>query len=558
MNLRNRDPVGDRRVVSGLTRRLIPLVLVGSLSGCDSGSSQTARGAAVAGGTIVISASADADILLPPLTITVQGKQITDQVFDNLADIGDQLNTVGDTGFRPRLARSWRWAPDSSWIDFALHPEARWHDGRPVTSDDVRFTFALVKDVTLGSPLAGNLEDVDSVATPDPLTARVWLAAHPPSTFFRVASQIVILPAHILSAIKPTDLRTAPFARHPVGSGRFRFARWIPATSVSLTADTVNYRGRPNADQVIWLVSQDYNSAALRFMAGDADFLDVVKPEFLDRVRAAGRRVDTRTPSLNYGYVAFNLRRADGKAPHPILADRSVRRALVMAVNREALVRNALDTLGLVAQGPVTRAMSTSDSVAGLPYDGAAAAQALDAAGWRRSASGIRSRNGIPLGFSLLVPSSSAIRGKFAVLLQEQWRRVGADVRIESIELSAFGERLDAHRFDAMLNAWQIDPDPASVRDEWMSPEKRPGGINFGSYRNPYFDAVVDSAAREVNPAVSAALYRKAYRKLTDDAPALWLYELRNAFGVSDRLQTSGMRPDAWWAGLSEWTVGGR
>jgi peptide/nickel transport system substrate-binding protein len=144
---------------------------------------------------------------------------------------------------------------------------------------------------------------------------------------------------------------------------------------------------------------------------------------------------------------------------------------------------------------------------------------------------------------------------KFAVLLQEQWRTIGADVVIDQMELATFGDRLEQRKFDAMLNAWQIDPDPASVRDEWTSAEMRKGGSNFVSYSNPVFDATVDSAARESDPARAVSLYRRAYRQLTDDAPALWLYELRNVFGISQRLRPVGIRADAWWADLADWRV---
>jgi peptide/nickel transport system substrate-binding protein len=103
------------------------------------------------GGTIVLSSAADADILFPPLTISLIGKQITDQLFDKLADIGPALNTVGDAGFTPRLADRWRWAPDSSYVSFHINPNAKWHDGYPVGGSDVRFTFQVMKDTSLAS-----------------------------------------------------------------------------------------------------------------------------------------------------------------------------------------------------------------------------------------------------------------------------------------------------------------------------------------------------------------------------------------------------------------------
>lgn len=523
------------------------------LAACNGAASRDAASPG-GGGTIVISASADPDILMPPLTMGAQGKQIVDQIFDNLADLGDSLNTVGDTGFKPRLARSWRWAPDSSWIEFLIDPRARWHDGKSVTPADVRFTFGLVKDSAFGSQLSPNLDEVDSVTVVTGNNARVWLSAHPPNVFFKIASTIAILPQHLLETAANDTLRASAFGRNPVGSGQFKFDGWKQGESVTLIADSGNYRGRPRVDRVVWLISPDYNSAALRFLAGDADFLDVVKPDFVSRAAGGGRRLDTSVPSLNYGYVSFNSHVARSKTPHPIFADRAVRRALVMSVDRASIVRNVLDTLGIVALGPFTRALPTSDVAPGLPYDTASASRILDSAGWKRGLNGVRSRGGRRLAFGLLVPSSSAIRMRFATLLQEQWRRIGADVKIDPIEPSAFGARLEAHDFDAMINAWQIDPDPGSVRDEWMSAMKRKGGNNFASYSNPVFDATVDSAAREPSPAMATALYRRAYKILTEDAAAMWLYESRNVFGISARIVPVGMRSDAWWADLANWS----
>jgi len=508
------------------------------------------------GGTIVLSSAADADVLFPPLTLSLQGKQVVDQVFDNLADIGPSLNTVGDAGFTPRLADRWVWAADSLSVAFHINPGARWHDGIPVSAEDVRYTFQLVKDTSLASPLASNLDNVDSVSVPDPQTAVVWFHRRTPDAFFKAASPVAILPAHLLSKSAPATLHEGNFARAPVGSGRFRFSAWDRASRIVLVADSANYRGRPLADQAMWLVAPDYQTASVRFLGGTADFLDVVKPELISQVRAKGADIVVSPGSLDYGYAAFNLRNANNTGPHPVFGDRETRRALVMAVDRAAIVRNVFDTLGLVAHGPATRIMPTSDTTIGIPYDPAQAARVLDSLGWARGGDGLRARGKTPLAFALIVANSSPIRMKFAVLLQEQWRKIGANVRVEPLELNTFGGRMEARKFDALLNAWHIDPTPSSVREEWASSEIKNGGYNATSYRNPAFDAVIDSAVSEMNPSRSVELYRRAYRILTDDAPAMWIYELRNVHGASKRIHPVGIRPDAWWADLADWSVG--
>ncbi len=535
-------------------RRLALIVAILAACSPEGGRSPSAARGSV-GGTIVISTAADADILLPPLTLSVQGRQVVDQVFDNLADIGPSLNTVGDVGFTPRLSDHWKWASDSMSIAFHINPRARWHDGAAVSAEDVRYTFQLVKDTSLASPLSSNLDNIDSVSVADSLTARVWFHQRTPDAFFKAASPVAILPSHLLNRTSPALLRESPFARAPVGSGRFRFGAWERGARIVLQADSANYRGRPNADRVIWLIAADYPAAALRFLGGSADFLDAVKPELIPQVKAKGADVLLSAGSLDYGYVAFNLRNANNSGPNLILGDREMRRALVMAVDRSALVRSVFDTLGLVSHGPATRILATSDTTIGLPYDPGQASRTLDSLGWKRGADGIRSRNGKPLAFSLMVPSSSSIRMKFAVLLQEQWRKAGANVRIEPLEANAFGVRMNARKFESLLNAWHIDPTPSSVREEWASAEIKRGGYNATSYRSPSFDAVIDTAVREMNPVRSAALYRRAYRLLTDDAPAMWLYEVRNARGVSRRIHATGLRPDAWWANIADWTV---
>ena len=507
------------------------------------------------GGTIALSSAADADVLFPPLTLTLMGKQIVDQVFDNLADIGPSLNTVGDAGFTPRLADRWQWGADSQSVAFHMNPRARWHDGVPVNAEDVRYTFQLVKDTSLASPLASNLDNIDSVSVSDSLTAVVWFHRRTPDAFFKVASPVVILPAHLLRQTAPTALHESSFARAPVGSGRFRFAAWDRGSRIVLQADSGNYRGRPVADQVIWLVSPDYQAASLRFLSGTADFLDVVKPELIPQAKAKGADIIVSPGSLDYGYAAFNLRNASNTGPHPIFGDRETRRALVMAVDRSAIVRNVFDTLGLVAHGPATRIMPTSDTTIGIPYGPEQAARTLDSLGWKRGTDGLRARGKTPLAFTLMVPSSSAIRTRIAILLQEQWRKAGANVRVETLELNTFGGRMEERKFEALLNAWHIDATPSSVREEWASSEIKKGGYNATSYRNPAFDAVIDSAMNEMNPSRSVELYRRAYRTLTDDAPAMWIYELRNVHGVSKRIHPVGIRPDAWWADLADWSV---
>ncbi len=489
--------------------------------------------AAERGGTLAIAAPADPDNLFPPLAATNVSREIVDQLFDYLADIGPALNTVGDRGFTPRLAERWEWGADSLSIAFHLNPRARWHDGAPVTARDVQFTYRLVLDSATASPVASSLPDIDSVSVRDSLTPVVWLKRRTPEAFYETVYNVAILPEHSLKGVAHNALAASAFARHPVGSGRFRFKQWDAGTRIEIVSDTNNYRGRAKLDRVVWLVSAGTEPAARRLIAGEA--------QVLEDVNGATAQEVSRTPSLrlitmaglNYGYLGFNTARAP-------FTDRTVRRAVSMMIDRQALVRNVFDTLAVPGIGPVTHAIPTADtSLPQIPYDTAQAARAMA---------------GREVAFTILVPTSSAIRMKYATLLQEQLRKAGVRVTLEPLELNAFSQRLQRHDFDAVLNAWHTDPSPAVVSQAWGSGAAT-GGANFTSYRSPVFDSLVTNAAAQSDPAAAQSMYRRAYRVITDDAPAVWLYEARVVLGVNRNVRVTGVRPDAWWAGLADWTV---
>jgi len=510
-----------------------------------------------AGGTVVVAVAADVDALIPPLVSSVQGRQVTDLIYDRLADIGDSLNTTGDHGFRPQLAESWTWSPDSLRITFALNPRAKWHDGRPVTARDVRFTHQLFQDPEVAAPLASLLANIDSVSAPDSLTAIFWFKSRSPRQFFDAVYNMLIVPEHLLGSAPRSQLRGTPFARSPIGSGRFRFARWEPAVSLEVVADTSNYAGRPKIDRVIWTVSPDFTTASTKLLAGEADAFDAVRPEMIAEIQRNPALRLVTYPGLDYGFLQFNLRDPRRRTlPHQIFGDRAARVALSMALDRAALVRNVFDTLAMVAIGPTVRGYVGADAtLPQIAYDTLATGRILDSLGWRRGENGVRARAGRPLAFSLVTPTSSRNRSRMAVLIQEQLRRMGIAVEIESLDNAAFMTRMKDHSFDAALGGWHLDPAPG-IRQTWGTAGSRAaGGTNFGSYESAEFDLHVDSALMVMDPAKAHAHMRRAYEVIIRDAPAVWLYEPLSTLALHSRIRPTGLRRDAWWTHLADWTI---
>jgi peptide/nickel transport system substrate-binding protein len=539
-----------------MRKSFIPVGLAVLLGGCDAGTSRSADARADAGGTLVIATAGDADFLFPSLTFTGMGRAVSDLVFDKLAEIGPELNTVGDKGFTPRLARSWDWSPDSLSIAFHLDPRARWHDGRPVRASDVRFSFDVTRDPAVASPLAPLIAGIDSVSVRDSLTPVVWYRQRSPEQFYDFVYQVMIVPEHVYGGVPRAQMKTSDLMRKPVGTGRFRFVRWEPGVRLEIVSDTANYRGRAKLDRVIWSISSDPGAALAKVFAREADFWEALPAEQVGRVNADSALRALPYPGLQHAAMGMNLRDRGSERAHPVFGDVRVRRALSMAVDRRGMLRNVFDTLGRISYGPFPRSLGVADTtIALLPYDVARANALLDSAGWRTTPSGTRQKDGRRLEFGLLVPQSSKARMAYAVLIQQQLRGVGAKVNLEPADYPTVMARLGARAFDATILGLATDPSPSGAKQTWHSAGAVKGGSNYVSYTSPRFDALLDSAIASFDPAATKAYARRAYQTLVDDAPAIWLYDVLTMAVVHHRLRTPGIRADGYWAGLADWHI---
>ena len=529
----------------------IALLLLAACGGHD-------RNAATHPSTLVMSLPADADNLLPPLTTNETASQVGALMFEKLVEPGDALNTVGDAGFRPSLADSWTWSGDSLSIAFHLDPKAHWHDGVPVRANDVVYSFRVNASKDVGSPVGPLIAIVDSVTARDSLTPVFWFHARSPEQFYNAGSQIRILPAHLLQSIPDSALKTAPFGRQPVGSGPYRFARWVSGSSIELDADTTFHRGRPKVDRLIWSITPSPDAAILRLFSGEANFTEYLRPQDVAQLARHPELKAVHHPALQVFYMLLNERAANGRSPHPIFGDREVRRALTMAVDRRRAVNTVLDSLTPVAAGPFSSAFWSYDStLPRLPYAPDSARAILDRRGWVMGPDGVRHKNGVALHFTILAPSTSTVRQQMAVLLQDMFKQVGAKVDIERVDFAAFNGRQQAHQFEAALVGMGLDPTPSGIQQEWTTQAARANGpSNAGKYESAQFDAYVDSAVRAMDPAKAKSYYHQAYATIIEDAPAIWLYESSLVSGMSTHVQPATMRADMWFVHLADWTVG--
>ena len=324
-------------------------------------------------------------------------------------------------------------------------------------------------------------------------------------------------------------------------------------------ADTTNYRGRPKLDRLLWAVTPDGIAADVRVLSGDADLVEYVLPAQTDEFAKHPELtvVSRNTPQLVSLY--FNLKDpAHLTVPHPVLGDRDLRRALVMAVDRGRIVKSALGPLGAVAVGPTNRVTLGADTIIPqIPYSPDSARAMLERLGWHAAKpGGVRTKQGRPLHFTLSVPAPSNVRMNVALLVQAALKDVGADVAIDAPDFRAYMDHVRHHRFDAALETTFNDPAPSGVRQSWSSDSARHAeSSNYSGYENAAFDALVDSAAATMDMRRSRELYNRAYAMIVADAPAIFFWEPVQRIAFHKRFRAAPMRGDGWWLHLADWTV---
>jgi peptide/nickel transport system substrate-binding protein len=533
--------------------RFVPIALL-LLAGCEAcGRDAPPPQGGETGGTMVV-VQPEPRSVFPPIVSGTEGAVIIGAIFDRLAEIGPDMETGGDKTFSPRLATRWEWGADSLSIAFTLDPQARWHDGAPLRANDVRFSFSVYTADTLHSEKKSLLANIDSVSVRDSLTPVFWFKRRLPHQFFDATYHMYILPAHLLDSIPFSAMPASSFAKAPVGTGRFRFEQWEPGARFEVIADTANSRGRAKLDRVIWTFAPDFGAMTVKLFRGEADFYEGIRPDnFAEVVASPNFRLEPYA-ALKYEFLSYNLRkRGDTASAHPLFADVHVRRALVMAVDRASLARNVFDTLGNVALTAAPRVMiPDTAALQQIPFDPANAQRLLDSLGWVvNTKDGIRERNGVRFSFEIMASPATQSRPRYAELLQQQFRAVGIDAQPVRLEGNAVRDRVMKRDYDTWLTGWQMNPGRLGMAQTWRSN----GEQNYGRYRSPEFDRLLDSAMTSLRLDLYEQRWTAVFQKLIDDQPGMWLVESKTPVAIHKRIRTGPLRPDGWQAGIADFTV---
>lgn len=464
---------------------------------------------------------------------SVAERAISALLFRGLVRLGPEDTLVGDLADR--------WTVDASGATWTFHLRSglTWQDGEPLTAEDVVFTVRALSDPSYTGPGGASWREVTATAT-DAQTVTLVLAT-PLGGFLQAATQ-EIAPAHLLAGVAPADLPGDPFGRKPVGSGAFSLATiddthalLVPHVSDPLTSgpEGANEASPPPTDSletptpsapggtplpyldgIEFRFFPDIEALTSAWGLGQIDGAVGLPADVAARLAGGGGTHLLRYPSTTLFAVTLNLR-----PTHPEFRDPAVRKALLQAIDRDAIVRDVLGGFGARADGliPDSSWAFVPKAAIAVPHDKKAAKAGLLAAGWKRSDGGgwIPKGSTVPLTIEVLSPQADANPAAYAMAdaVAAGWRAIGLDIVRTSLPGAEFvGQRLQVGVFDVAVTGTSIGLDP-DLYPLLASSQTTFSGSNFSGLQDSGLDALLVKArapgAVDVRMAAYAALQVK-------------------------------------------------
>ncbi len=413
-------------------------------------------------------------------------------------------------------------------IVFHLRPGVRFHDGHPVTAEDIQFTYNAIMNPQNLSPRVSDFEPVKAVEAVDPLTVRIvykYLYSPGLGTW-----QMGILPMHLLNpevlrqealrrGMDPEkfSLRESSFNRSPVGCGPFKFREWKGDQFITLDRFNDYWEGPANYHKYSFRIIPDILTQEMEFYAGTLESYNL-EPHQVQRLEKDPRYQHFSGLSFGYTYIAYNMRREP-------FTDRRVRKALGMAIDVDKIIQFVLYGQGERITGPFPEQTDYYDQgIKPLPYDPKGALQLLAEAGWTKGPDGWLQKRGKRLEFTLITNQGNEIRKAILTVAQESWKQIGIDVRTDMLEWSVFiQERVEKHDFDALVLSWAmgIDPDLYQI---WHSSQTHNGQLNFGGFENREADDLIIKIRQEYNHEKQVDYCHQLHKMIAAEQPYTFLY----------------------------------
>ena len=451
---------------------------------------------------------------------------------------------------QPDLAEGWSVSADGTLYTVTLRDDAVWHDGQPVSSDDVIYTFSQFQDPD--SPASADLVEMwqsINIIRLDDRTVQFQL----PEPFAPFLDYLAdgLLPDHLLRGAQIEDLIDHPFNLEPVGTGPFRFERFLVEdgriTGAALVAFDEFYGGRPFLDRVEFHTYATADEALAAHNEGVIEGLSQVEPEQFPEVLPDPELNQYSARLARSGVVFLNLK-------HPektFLAEKEVRQALLLAINRQWLIDEALDGQGVVAVGPILPgSWAAPEGLEPLPFDPDQAAAQLETAGWTLptgattgSAEYVRSKDEAPLTLTLTFPDEPQ-PARLAEMIASSWAAIGVQTELQAVDPeNLIPNHLQAGAYEALLTEIDFAPYPDPDPYPFWHDTQIEGGQNYTGFDDRNSSIWLERARTTPDIAKRADYYRSFEHRFRDQVPALFLYHPIYNYAIDSAVQGVSIGP---------------
>jgi peptide/nickel transport system substrate-binding protein len=493
---------------------LIGLMVVASVAAIAA-DRNPADGDPAYGGTYVEGVSGVPQYLNPVIAATDVDEDVSRLAFSGLTRY-DQTGAIV-----PDLASAFHTESDGRIWTFDIRQDATWHDGQPVTADDVVFTVKLLQDRGYVGPYSDAFRGVtvDRIAE---RTVRFTL----PDVYgpFADSTTVPLLPFHLLGTVSYAELSRQPFNASPIGTGPFRVSE-VDARQIVLLRNDDFYRtrparSRPYLDKVILRFYPDPTEALLALSRGEIDGVGGLSSQDAERARSLKGAVLYSLPTDNFVSLFLNVR-----PDRVVFRDRAVRQAVAWAIDRGRVLRLAADGRGTVADEFVpSSSWAYVKDVTKYTFSTEDATALLDQADWKdHDGDGIRDKGGQKLAFTISTSDEPA-RLAAATAMQRDLNAVGMSVTVNSMPFGLLVDSVARQRsFDALLVEIAVsgDPDPYTF---FHSSEVNDPGHNFSGYSTLPIDRALEGARRTFDEGARRELYAPVFQAISKEVPVVFLY----------------------------------
>jgi peptide/nickel transport system substrate-binding protein len=512
---------------------LIAVVMLAACSKQGGGTSSAgAHNAWTQPGVFRFAESAEPASLNPMLNASSVTGDLSMFIFSYAIRYDDRARPVPDALVEIPTVANGDVSKDGLTLKYKLRHNIKWHDGKPLTCADLKFTWQAVMNPHNNVVTTDGFKDIRDIDCSDPYVALIHmkrLYAPYLQQLWGVNGNAPILPAHLLAKYNDDkgSLNSASYNSLPVGSGPFKVLEWQRGAAVRMQANPDFYLGKPKLNQVVFKIMPDENTMVTQLQTHEIDMLargtGLSWPRYVRIARPGSGLTAIRVDNYLYTHIDFNLRR-------PLLQDRNIRVALAYATNRKEIVDKVMHDSAVIAQTDQSPQLSAAytRNFEHHDFNPAKAQQILEAAGWKRGPDGIRVKDGQRLSFDLSCTTESNYGRQIETIVQRQWHEIGVEAIVKNVPSALMFQNgtngtLQGGHYDVALFSWSsaADPDDSAI---YSGDNLAPHGQNALFWTNATATAAMNDALKTLDDNRRKHDYEIVQQQMAIDVPTIILF----------------------------------